>query len=236
MRREPAGERFSTLADVFRNPQLRRLELSWAGFYLGEWTYFVALSVYAFEVGGAAGSGRPRARAHGAGSDRARRSAACWPTATRGSEFCSGFTSCGALLLVAMAVALAAESSRVRRLRPRGPGGGRRCPGSPGDALARADAGAHASRARRDQRLLEHAGGARDAGRPGDRRRPGRHGRRSRSPSPRRLPSTLACALLRRANPARRRRHGRTPARRAQPARRSCSEACARSPTSRIRA
>ena len=43
-----ALERLSTLADVFRNPQLRRLELSWAGFYLGEWTYFVALSVYAF--------------------------------------------------------------------------------------------------------------------------------------------------------------------------------------------
>ncbi len=52
-----AGERFSTLADVFRNPQLRRLELSWAGFYVGEWTYFVALSVYAFEVGGAAALG-----------------------------------------------------------------------------------------------------------------------------------------------------------------------------------
>ena len=38
-------ERLSTLADVFRNPQLRRLELSWAGFHLGEWTYFVALSI-----------------------------------------------------------------------------------------------------------------------------------------------------------------------------------------------
>ena len=52
-----ALERLSTLADVFRNPQLRRLELSWAGFYLGEWTYFVALSVYAFDVGGAAAVG-----------------------------------------------------------------------------------------------------------------------------------------------------------------------------------
>ena len=51
------GERFSTLADVFRNPQLRRLELSWAGYYVGEWTYFVALSIYAFEVGGAAALG-----------------------------------------------------------------------------------------------------------------------------------------------------------------------------------
>jgi MFS family permease len=47
----------ATLADVFRNPELRRLELSWAGFYVGEWTYFVALSVFAFETGGAAALG-----------------------------------------------------------------------------------------------------------------------------------------------------------------------------------
>jgi MFS family permease len=44
--------RLETLAEVFRNPQLRRLELSWAGYYLGEWTHFVALSIYAFESGG----------------------------------------------------------------------------------------------------------------------------------------------------------------------------------------
>ena len=46
-----------TLADVFRNPQLRRLELSWAGYHLGEWTYFVALSIYAFQEAGAVGLG-----------------------------------------------------------------------------------------------------------------------------------------------------------------------------------
>ncbi len=44
--------RLETLAEVFRNPQLCRLELSWAGYYLGEWTHFVALSIYAFENGG----------------------------------------------------------------------------------------------------------------------------------------------------------------------------------------
>ncbi len=44
--------RLETLAEVFRNPQLCRLELSWAGYYLGEWTHFVALSIYAFESGG----------------------------------------------------------------------------------------------------------------------------------------------------------------------------------------
>lgn len=52
-----ARERLKTLADVFRNPDLGRLELSWAGYYLGEWTSFVALSVYAFQVGGAAAVG-----------------------------------------------------------------------------------------------------------------------------------------------------------------------------------
>jgi MFS family permease len=51
------SERLSTLADVFRNPQLRRLELSWAGYHLGEWTYFVALSIYAFQEAGAVGLG-----------------------------------------------------------------------------------------------------------------------------------------------------------------------------------
>ncbi len=51
------SERLATLADVFRNPQLRRLELSWAGYHLGEWTYFVALSIYAFQEAGAVGLG-----------------------------------------------------------------------------------------------------------------------------------------------------------------------------------
>jgi predicted MFS family arabinose efflux permease len=51
------GDRLATLAEVFRNPQLRRLELSWAGYYLGEWTHFVALSIYAFQSGGATAVG-----------------------------------------------------------------------------------------------------------------------------------------------------------------------------------
>lgn len=51
------GERMATLVDVFRNPQLRRLELAWAGYYAGEWTHFVALSVYAYNVGGATAVG-----------------------------------------------------------------------------------------------------------------------------------------------------------------------------------
>ncbi len=107
-----AGERFSTLADVFRNPQLRRLELSWAGYYVGEWTYFVALSIYAFEVGGAAALGAlglarmiPAAIALPFGSlltDRYSR-----------QRVLLGIHASRGLLFGAMAVALAAESSRT---------------------------------------------------------------------------------------------------------------------------
>jgi MFS family permease len=106
-----AAERFSTLADVFRNPQLRRLELSWAGFFLGEWTYFVALSVYAFEVGGAAALGLlgvvrmvPAAMALPFGGMLADR----YPR----QRVLLGIYSLRALLFLAIAGALAADSSR----------------------------------------------------------------------------------------------------------------------------
>ena len=52
-----AQRQLATLADVFRQPQLRRLELAWAGYYIGEWAHFVALSIYAFDIGGAAAVG-----------------------------------------------------------------------------------------------------------------------------------------------------------------------------------
>ncbi len=106
------SQRLDTLADVFRNPQLRRLELSWAGYYVGEWTYFVALSIYAFQVGGAAALGAlglarmiPAAIALPFGSlltDRyARQRVLLGIHASRG------------LLFGAIAVALAADSSRT---------------------------------------------------------------------------------------------------------------------------
>ena len=41
------------LADTFRNPDLRRLQLAWVGSILGTWSYFVALAVYAYAHGGA---------------------------------------------------------------------------------------------------------------------------------------------------------------------------------------
>jgi hypothetical protein len=40
-----------------RNPGLRRLQLAWAGSNLGTWGFGVALSVYAYEQGGAAAVG-----------------------------------------------------------------------------------------------------------------------------------------------------------------------------------
>jgi MFS family permease len=40
------------LAEVFANPDLRRLELAWGGFYVGDWAHVVALAVYAYDSGG----------------------------------------------------------------------------------------------------------------------------------------------------------------------------------------
>jgi predicted MFS family arabinose efflux permease len=45
------------VADVFRSPELRRLELAWGGYYVAEWAGFVAFSVYAYRVGGPAAVG-----------------------------------------------------------------------------------------------------------------------------------------------------------------------------------
>jgi MFS family permease len=42
---------------VFANPDLRRLELGWAGSITGEWGYAIALSVFAFHDGGATAVG-----------------------------------------------------------------------------------------------------------------------------------------------------------------------------------
>ena len=51
------AESIQAFADVFRNPNLRRLELAWVGSATGEWAAIVALSVFAFESGGAAAVG-----------------------------------------------------------------------------------------------------------------------------------------------------------------------------------
>ena len=55
--REQLNESARAFADVFRNPNLRRLELAWAGSTIGYWSYGIALAVYAYQVGGAAAVG-----------------------------------------------------------------------------------------------------------------------------------------------------------------------------------
>jgi MFS family permease len=52
-----AGEAATALGRSFRNPSLRRLQLAWLGSVIGHWSYVVALSVYAFDQGGAAAVG-----------------------------------------------------------------------------------------------------------------------------------------------------------------------------------
>jgi len=46
-----------TPAAVFRNPDLRRVQLAWAAMSFATWAYAIALAVYAFDISGAAGVG-----------------------------------------------------------------------------------------------------------------------------------------------------------------------------------
>jgi MFS family permease len=55
--REQAAESLKAFAEVFRNPELRRLELAWAGSTIGSWAYGIALAVFAYQAGGAAAVG-----------------------------------------------------------------------------------------------------------------------------------------------------------------------------------
>lgn len=50
-------ESAAAFAAVFRNQDLRRLELAWAWSIVGHWAYIVGVSVYAYDVGGKAAVG-----------------------------------------------------------------------------------------------------------------------------------------------------------------------------------
>ena len=55
--RDEVGSSASAVAAVFSNPGLRNLELSWGALSVATWSYTIALSVYAFDYGGAAAVG-----------------------------------------------------------------------------------------------------------------------------------------------------------------------------------
>jgi MFS family permease len=55
--RRRIAESAAAFGDVIRNDQLRRLELAWAAHIVGHWAYIVAVSVYAYGVGGEAAVG-----------------------------------------------------------------------------------------------------------------------------------------------------------------------------------
>jgi MFS family permease len=52
-----AAHALAGLAAVFRNENLRRLELAWGAAITAEWAHFVALGVFAYDAGGAVGVG-----------------------------------------------------------------------------------------------------------------------------------------------------------------------------------
>jgi len=55
--RRRIAESTAAFRDVVQNESLRRLELAWTASIIGQWAYLVAVSVYAYEVGGEAAVG-----------------------------------------------------------------------------------------------------------------------------------------------------------------------------------
>jgi len=48
-----AAETWGSLASVFRNPRLRKIQLALGGSLIGDWAYNTAVAVFAYGVGGA---------------------------------------------------------------------------------------------------------------------------------------------------------------------------------------
>jgi MFS family permease len=55
--RRRLAEPFLSFRAVFANPALRRVQLAWAGSETGKWLYILALSIYAYDAGGATAVG-----------------------------------------------------------------------------------------------------------------------------------------------------------------------------------
>ena len=55
--RRRIAESAAAFGDVVRNEELRRLELAWTASVVGHWAYLVAVSVYAYDIGGEAAVG-----------------------------------------------------------------------------------------------------------------------------------------------------------------------------------
>jgi MFS family permease len=53
----PVGSAFSSIGGVLQNEQLRRVELAWGASVASEWVNFVALGVFAYDIGGTFGVG-----------------------------------------------------------------------------------------------------------------------------------------------------------------------------------
>src|SRR6516225_7306417 len=51
------ADQLGAVQDVFRNRDLRRLELAWGGFFVVEWASLLAVSVWAYGHGGASAVG-----------------------------------------------------------------------------------------------------------------------------------------------------------------------------------
>ena len=55
--RRRLSESLRAFAEVFANPDLRRVELAWSGSVVGQWGYEIALAVFAYRAGGATAVG-----------------------------------------------------------------------------------------------------------------------------------------------------------------------------------
>lgn len=55
--RRHLAESVAAFKGALANPDLRRLQLAWAGSVVGHWAYLVAVSVYAYRAGGEAAVG-----------------------------------------------------------------------------------------------------------------------------------------------------------------------------------